>query len=118
MNDPATQLKELVDWLEGHLSDLGPCLLDESLDHQLVAARAVLKEHEPGPEEKLAHYLKGKYDHWGEHPHLLLSRSEWQLEASNNDTSLGYWLWVANQIINYLEDEDYYMVPEDEQEIA
>lgn len=34
--------------------------------------------------------------HWGEHPDHPVS--DWQYEVSNDDTRLGYWAWVANQI--------------------
>ena len=55
------------------------------------------------PVEKLAAELAEEHGHWGEHPKH--SRSAWQMEASANDTSLGYWMWVANQITNYDDNE-------------
>jgi len=40
---------------------------------------------------------------WGEHPEW--PRSDWGNEAQVNDTSLGYWAWVRNQI-RFKEAED------------
>lgn len=34
----------------------------------------------------------------GAHPHYPLA--DWKYEVANNDTKLGYWEWVANQIEN------------------
>lgn len=40
--------------------------------------------------------LEKKYGTWGEHPEYV--RSDWKYEVTNGDTSLGYWVWVENQI--------------------
>ncbi len=45
--------------------------------------------------------LEDEYGHWGEHP--VYPVADWQYEAANNDTRLGYWEWVSNKIAN--EDE-------------
>ncbi|CAO0822463.1 hypothetical protein DFAR_3060036 [Desulfarculales bacterium] len=41
---------------------------------------------------------------WGEHP--VWTRADWGNEAACNDTSLGYWAWVRNQIRIKEEEED------------
>lgn len=56
--------------------------------------------------------LKAKYDQsprpgagegsWGEHPEWPMS--EWQLEAGEGNTRLGYWEWVSHQLES-MEDE-------------
>lgn len=36
------------------------------------------------------------YTSWGEHPVFQLV--DWRAEVTSNDTRLGYWEWVANQL--------------------
>lgn len=46
-----------------------------------------------------AKQLREKYttgEGWGRHPHFVVS--DWQYEVDNNDTRLGYWDWVCNQL--------------------
>lgn len=43
-----------------------------------------------------AHAIRLKRDHggtWGEHPEFPVE--DWGVEATNNDTRLGYWEWVV-----------------------
>lgn len=36
------------------------------------------------------------YHQWGEHPTFPLA--DWRAEVASDDTRLGYWEWVANQL--------------------
>ena len=38
----------------------------------------------------------GTDDVWGEHPRY--PRQDWAAEVANNDTNLGYWMWVRSRI--------------------
>ncbi len=40
--------------------------------------------------------LANKYGHWGSHPDHPFG--DWQYEVANEDTRLGYWEWVAQEI--------------------
>lgn len=40
---------------------------------------------------------------WGDHPQHLVS--DWQYEVEYDDTRLGYWEWVANEITLNQEDD-------------
>ena len=42
--------------------------------------------------------LISEYGDWGEY--AKYPRSDWAYEVKNNDTSAGYWHWVANRIMN------------------
>lgn len=50
----------------------------------------------PEREITLAETLREKYGHWMEHPDYHVA--DWQYEADNNYTRLGYWEWVADCI--------------------
>lgn len=40
--------------------------------------------------------LAERFDFWGQHPDFPLE--DWQYEVQNDETRLGYWSWVANQL--------------------
>lgn len=49
-------------------------------------------------------FLLGIENQWDEHPDW--PREDWNREAGENDTSLGYWHWVVNQILGDNDDND------------
>jgi len=46
--------------------------------------------------DQKAAQLRDKHGPWGSHDDY--PREDWQREAYENDTSLGYWTWVAAQM--------------------
>jgi predicted kinase len=46
-----------------------------------------------------ARELAKQYGIWGEHPEFTLPY--WQYEVRNDDTRLGYWDWVHQQITDH-----------------
>lgn len=58
----------------------------------------LLPSGEPTMADTIAQLIEeyGKGDVWGEHPDY--PREDWGNEAADNDTSLGYWEWVAHKV--------------------
>ena len=52
----------------------------------------VIRQSDPPTETELIE----TYTSWGEHPAFPLV--DWRAEVTSNDTRLGYWEWVANQL--------------------
>jgi hypothetical protein len=48
--------------------------------------------------------LMEKYGDWGEHPDY--PRDNWKYEVVNDDTQLGYWRWVQNNLVINQEEEE------------
>lgn len=61
----------------------GSAKLKDLLDFQGAKLKKMFDELQPG-------------DHWSQHPHYL--REDWGAAASDGDTTLGYWDWVAGQL--------------------
>lgn len=61
-------------------------------DGKEASEEVVTAEIGEAPHEK----LKEEYGLWGEHPDC--PRADWALEATNGDTVLGYWEWVAAKL--------------------
>jgi hypothetical protein len=40
--------------------------------------------------------LCSQYGHWGSHPDYPVT--DWQAEVANDETRLGYWVWVETRI--------------------
>lgn len=73
-------------------------LVHADLEEALIVAN-VLEFDPPLP---TGEELSDQYGTWGEISHF--SRGDWRCEVGNNDTSLGYWDWVAGQLESMIDD--------------
>ena len=65
-------------------------------DVEAIAVVTLLHPTHKGSKRVHATRKMESRDVWGEHP--TYQRSDWRQEVSGNDTNLGYWDWVVQQI--------------------
>lgn len=74
--------------------------------NEWLASQVIFKRR-PEPEPKADHLLDveelmNKYGSRGEHPNH--PASDWQAQVANDDTRLGYWDWLVNELATAAED--------------
>jgi hypothetical protein len=85
---PHTQALDIVARLKGF----------EAWSHLRQAASRATRVQPPRPQPlSLEQVLRNHYGNWGEAPRF--PKVDWQYQVTNGDTTLGYWAWVASQIV-------------------